>query len=114
MNWNVITFETPRGEKPVDKFIESQPSQAQAKITHLLDLLELHGNILGMPHSKRLSNGLFELRIRGKEELRILYCFNKRNIILLHAFKKQTQKTPPKEIKTAIRRMQSLTPIYRG
>lgn len=110
MNWNIITFETPRGEKPVDEFIETQRSQVQAKVTHLLDLLEIHGNLLGMPHSRRLSSDLFELRIRGKEELRILYCFTKHNIVLLHAFKKQTQKTPPKEIKTALQRMQNLTP----
>ena len=54
MNWNVVTFETPRGEKPVDEFFKRQSIQTQSKITHLLDLLELHGNILGMPHSKRL------------------------------------------------------------
>ena len=105
MAWNVITFETPRGEKPVDKFFKKQSIQTQSKITHLLDLLELHGNILGMPHSKRLDKNLFELRIRGKQEIRILYCFKKREILLLHAFKKQTKKTPRKELGIAFRRM---------
>ncbi|MEK7186194.1 MAG: type II toxin-antitoxin system RelE/ParE family toxin [Patescibacteria group bacterium] len=109
MSWNVIAFESSRRENPVEKFIGAQRSQVQAKIAHLLDLLEIHGNILGMPHAKMLSKGLYELRIRGKEELRIFYCFRGKNIYLLHAFKKQTRKTPPKEIKTAISRMQSLT-----
>lgn len=109
MRWNVTTFEKPRGEKPVDIFIKVQQSQARAKIISLITLLETHGNILGMPHSKRLGSNLFELRIRGKEELRILYCFRKRDIILLHAFKKQTQKTPQKEIEIAKNRMQYLT-----
>lgn len=105
MDWNVKTFETLRGEKPVDEFLKKQSAQTQSKITHLLDLLELHGNILGMPHSKRLDRNLFELRIRGQQEIRILYCFKKGEILLLHAFKKQTQKTPRKELERALRRM---------
>lgn len=109
MNWTVLFYETDRGEKPVKQFIFSQQKQAQSKILHLLELLQQYGNILGMPHSKRLGNNLFELRIRGKEEIRLLYCFRKSNIIILHAFKKQTQKTPRKEIETALKRMQTLT-----
>lgn len=104
MNWNVLTFETSRGEKPVDEFIKELSFQTKSKIIHLLDLLESHGNNLGMPYSKRLDNNLFELRIRGKQEIRIFYCFKKRDIILLHGFKKQTQKTPQREIAKALAR----------
>jgi phage-related protein len=104
MNWNIFTFETSRGEKPIDEFIRKQPLPTQSKIIHLIDLLELHGNTIGMPHSKRLDKNLFELRVRGEQEIRILYCFNKKSIVLLHAFKKQTQKTPKKEIATALKR----------
>ncbi|MDP3941517.1 MAG: type II toxin-antitoxin system RelE/ParE family toxin, partial [bacterium] len=66
---------------------------------------------LGMPHAKRLSSVLFELRIRGRQEIRILYCLRKRSIYLLHGFKKQTQKTPQKEIETALKRFQTLTDV---
>jgi len=52
-----------------------------------------------------LGLGLSELRIRGKEELHIVYCFKNQAIYLLHAFKKQTQKTPQKELETAQKRM---------
>ncbi len=107
MNWVITTFISQRGEKPVDEFLKKQSLKTQSKATHLIDLLELHGNLLGMPYSKRLDKNIFELRIRGKQEMRILYCFNKRGIILLHAFKKQTQKTPRKEIETAKKRMGS-------
>lgn len=109
MSWTINTFETSRGEQPVDEFIEAQQPQAIAKIAHLIDLLEQHGNRLGMPHSKSIGNDLYELRVRGKEEIRILYCFHNREIVLLHAFKKQTQKTLRKEIATALKRMQGLT-----
>lgn len=105
MSWNVITFETSRGEKPLDRFIKSQRPQARSKIIHNIRLLREYGNTLGMPHSKMLSKGLYELRIRGKEELRIFYCFKKNTICLLHAFKKQTRSTPVRELSLAIKRM---------
>lgn len=109
MNWRVIAFETGRKEKPVEEFIKLQEPPTQAKITHLIDLLEKYGSRLGMPHSKILTPNLYELRIRGKQEIRVLYAFKGRDIYLLHAFKKQTNKTPTREISTAIGRLQSLT-----
>lgn len=109
MRWRIVEFETARGERPVSEFIKNQQPQAIAKIIHLVDLLELYGNVLGMPHSKRLEAGLFELRIRGKEEIRIIYGFVGKTIYLLSGFKKQTQKTPKKELETAKKRLLSLT-----
>ncbi len=111
MNWNVITFEIPRGEKPVDKFIKSQQPQARSKIIHKVRLLRQYGNMLGMPHSKMLGSGLYELRIRGKEELRVFYCLRNKTIYLVHAFKKQTQTTPQKELDLALSRMKGLTTV---
>ena len=82
MSWDIITFETQRGEKPVDEFIKRQQPQARSKIVHNIRLLRQYGNMLGMPHSRMLVGGLYELRIRGKEELRIFYCFKKRTMYL--------------------------------
>jgi len=108
--WHVETYETQSGEKLVDEFIKKQRPQAKAKITHTIKLLKLYGNKLGLPHSKALGSGLYELRIRGREELRITYCFGKqRTIYLLHCFKKQKQQMPPKELDIALKRMKSLT-----
>lgn len=105
MSWKIIVYESQRGEKPVEEFIKSLDEQTIAKIAHEIDLLEKHGPYLGMPHVKKITRDLYELRIRGKQEVRILYGFVKNNIYLLHAFKKQTQKTPPKELKTALGRL---------
>ncbi len=105
MKWNILLFESSRGEKPVDEFIKKQRPQAKAKIVHAIRLLREYGNELGMPHAKILGSGLYELRIRGKEELRIFYCFKQKTIYLLHGFKKQTQKTPRKELQIALQRM---------
>ena len=112
MDWSIETFETSGGEKPVYEFIKNQQPQAKAKIAHSAKLLRTYGNRLSLPHSKSLGLGLYELRIRGKEELRILYCFTSgRTIYLLHGFKKQTQKAPQKELEVALQRMKVLTSV---
>jgi|SRR5476651_2701630 len=105
MDWKVIFFESKRGEKPIEEFFEKQQLSARTKMLHLFELLEVYGSQLGMPHSKQLSSGIYELRVRGKEEIRVFYGFKKKTIYLLHAFKKQTQKTPRKELDTALNRL---------
>ncbi len=110
--WTIETFETSNTDKPVDEFIKKQQFQAKAKIAHTVKLLKQYGNRLSLPHSRALGSGLYELRIRGKQELRILYCFtSQRTIYLLHAFKKQTQQIPQREFEIALQRMESLTSI---
>ena len=111
MVWEVIAFETGRGEKPVEEYIRSQEIATIAKIAHSIDLLEKHGPYLGMPHAKKISADLYELRMRGKQEIRILYTFSKRNIYLLHAFSKKRSTLPRKEIKVAQQRLVDLTNI---
>lgn len=109
MEWKVVFFESISGEQPVEKFIKDQQPQTKAKISHAIDLLKQYGSMVRMPHSKSLGFSLYELRIRGKEEVRIIYVFKRRNIYLLHAFKKQTQKTPHKELEIALKRLKALT-----
>ncbi len=108
MVWKVLLFEDTRGEKPVFDFIKSLSKISIAKVTHMIDLLEAHGNLVRMPHSKQILNNLYELRVRGKEEIRIFYTFKGSKIYLLHCFKKKTQKTPTKEIKIALSRLDLL------
>lgn len=58
-----------------------------------------------MPHTRQMGDGLYELRVRGKQEVRIFYIFAKGSTIyLLHAFQKKTQTTPKKELETARQR----------
>lgn len=108
MDWEIFFFETARGEKVVKEFIKTLDDSTVSKISNHIDLLETHGAFLGMPHSKKLTSDLYELRIRGRQEVRIIYGFIKKNIYLLHVFIKKTEKTPSKEIKTAEQRLNSL------
>jgi phage-related protein len=105
MSWKIILFESRRGDKPVEEFINSLSNSTAAKVAHNLDLLESYGYQLGMPHVKKIHKEIFELRIRGIDEIRVLYVFHKNRIVLLHGFKKKSQKTPEKEILTALKRL---------
>ena len=80
-----------------------------SKYTRLTDLLEKFGSQLPMPYSKKINNQLFELRIRGQQEVRIFYTTHKGQLILLHGFIKKTQKTPVREIETAMMKLKVLT-----
>lgn len=106
--WRVIFFETARGEKIVKEFIKSLDSQTISKLSSDINLLEKHGSLLRMPYSKKLTKNLYELRTRGKQEVRIIYGFIDKEIYLLHSFLKKTQQTPIREIETANKRFKGL------
>ena len=61
------------------------------------------GAKLGMPHTRAMSDGLFELRIKSKEGVaRVFYCtLVGQRIVMLHGFIKKSKKTPTKELKIA-------------
>jgi len=86
----------------LEKFIQSLEKPTLAKTLRTIDLLEKFGYDLKFPHSKKIAKNLFELRVRGKQEIRILYTFHKSQIILLSGFIKKSQKIPQKEIHTAL------------
>jgi len=56
-------------DSELEKFISSLEKPTIAKVLRTIDLLESFGHLLGMPHSKKVSPHLFELRIRGKQEI---------------------------------------------
>ena len=88
---------------PVEIFIESTDIKMQARILSTIEVLREKGNLLRLPYSKYLDDGIFELRIMvGNNISRILYFFYlDRKIILTNGFVKKTQKTPRKEIMMA-------------
>lgn len=93
----------------VEKFIASLEKSTIERILRTIDLLEKFGFRLGMPQSKKVTSELYELRIRGRQEVRIFYTFYRSEIILLHGFVKKSDKTPTREITTAAARLRVLT-----
>ena len=86
------------------------PAGFVARFIRYAERMELFGPDLGMPHTRAMGNGLYELRIKGAEGIaRVFYCtFVDRKIMMLHQFTKKTDKTPPRELEIARRRMQEV------
>jgi len=72
--------------------------------------MEAFGPDLGMPHTRAMGGGLFELRLKAAEGIaRIFYCtVVGQRIVFLHQFIKKTDKTPKTELDIAHQRMKEL------
>ena len=69
-----------------------------------------YGWPIGMPVCKAMGDGLWEVRstLAGRRIARVLFCFSEGELILLHAFIKKTQKTPPEELALARKRKKEI------
>ncbi len=101
----MIYYTSASGDNPVKEFLNKRPS-AKLKALRLLSYIEEYGLSIAIPHIKKLSGTpLWEIRILGQDSIRILYVTrSEKQILLLHAFEKKTDKTPPREIKIALKR----------
>jgi len=68
------------------------------------------GPDLGMPHTRAMGDGLYELRLKAAEGIsRVFYCtMVGKKIMVLHQFIKKTDKTPNRELELARRRMKEV------
>ena len=66
---------------------------------------------IGMPLCRSLGAGLWEVRsqLAGGRIARIIFCVHQGRMVLLHGFMKKTQKTQPREIELAAKRMKEIT-----
>lgn len=105
MTWSVTFF-----DKRVEAGILGLPTGLLARFLRYAERMELFGPDLGMPHTRPMGGGLFELRIKAPEGIaRVFYCtVIDRRIVFLHHFVKKTGKTPPKELDIARKRMKEL------
>lgn len=102
MEWQIKYY----NNKLEDEILEL-PDGLLARYLRLTDLMLEYGSNLGLPHTKAIENGLYELRVKSKEGIaRVFFCTKVgKKIIMLHSFIKKSQKTPKKEIKIAKSRM---------
>lgn len=104
--WKIEFYCDHRGKCPPLEFIDRLPVIEQAKTRNALKLLQEFGSSLTMPHVKHIQGKLWELRPGG---IRLFYfVFIEHRFVILHGFRKQSQKTPEQDIEIALRRMQEL------
>jgi phage-related protein len=104
-NWHITYF----NEKVKNQILDL-PDSLVAKYINLVKLILTYGPNLGMPHTKAIGEGLFELRLKGKEGIaRVFYCVvvNK-EVVMLHSFVKKTDKLPLKELEVARNRLKEV------
>ena len=105
MNWTITYY-----SESLQNEILDLPAGFLARFLRYADRMELYGPDLGMPHTRAMGEGLFELRLKAVEGIaRVFYCtmIGKR-IVMLHQFIKKTDKTPPKELAIARRRLKEI------
>lgn len=103
--YRILYYADKNGKRPVEEFIDALDVKMRVKVFGRLELLEEYGPVLGMPFTRHLEDGIFELRaVCGNNITRILYFFvvGKR-IVVTDGFVKKTQKTPRREIERAKR-----------
>jgi phage-related protein len=101
----VVTFyETSRGDRPVEEYLDELPAKEAAKLLDVLAAIEVHG--LEAAVTRHIQGKLWEIKVSAS---RIFYVLvTGAEVVLLHAYKKQRQKAPAKEIETAERRMEEV------
>lgn len=102
MSWKITYY-----SRSVFNAVMSLPVRLKARYLALTDRMELHGPNLGMPHTRALGGGLFELRVKSEEGIaRVFYCtMVEAEVIMLHSFVKKSQLIPKKELQLARQRL---------
>jgi len=112
MNYEVIFYEDDRGYSSVKEFLDDldakakkskQSQQLFSKFLLYIEILEKSGTRSGLPYTKYIGNGIWELR--PKDHRVLFFGWEGNQIVLLHQFRKSTQKTPQKEIEKAEKEM---------
>lgn len=105
MNWRVTFYSAA-----LQNEILRLPAGLVARFLRYAERMEIYGPDLGMPHTRAMGDGLFELRLKAAEGIaRVFYCvLVGRRIVMLHQFIKKSEKTPRKELDIARKRMKEV------
>jgi len=104
--YRIFYYTSTKGIIPAKKFLDSLEKSTKVKVFRIFQFYQSYGLTSIIPHTKKLKGyPLWEIRIRGKDNVRIIYAvYTKSSIIVLHGFLKKTQKTPQKNISIALER----------
>ena len=96
----------------VEKELLALGSEAQAALDRTIELMRRHGTYaLGLPHVRKLhGTKLWEIRLKDSKGIaRVIFvALRVDEIIVLHAFRKKTEKTPKQAIELALQRLKEI------
>lgn len=94
-------------DKNAEKELREFSQEVQLEFQGHFENLRTQGKI-DFPDSKKIKRNLFEIRVKYEGEYRGFYAYvEKLEIIILHLFRKKTQKMPAKNLKVAERRLKN-------
>ena len=108
MAYNIVFYEKQNGDSELWNFLEklrkksttSKDARIQYKQASLyIELLQNNGTRLPDTVTKHIEEDIWELR-PGNNRIFYFFC-DKNDFVLLHSFRKKTQKTPRREIEKA-------------
>lgn len=99
---NVKFYQSASGNEPVKEWLKSLSKDDKRIIGEDIKTVE-YGWPLGMPLVRKLEKDLWEVRsdLTNKEIARVFFTVWNGLMVLLHAFKKKSQKTPSNELEIA-------------
>ena len=108
--YRVRFYEEKSGKRPIQEFINSTQKSLRGKINRQIMHLEEFGLTYMNPYLKKISGTpLWEVRILGRDSVRIIcVAIVKKEVLVMHIFKKKTNKTSPKDLKISIERYKKL------
>lgn len=92
------------------EILEYWPDKLRARLFKILDVIKKDGPNLGMPITRSMGNGLFEIRVKAYEGIgRVFFCYVlKKEIIILHSIIKKTEQTPKTDLEIVWRRLKNV------
>lgn len=105
MDWKIVYF-----NESVQSILNAWPAGLRAVYARITERIAIFGPNLGMPFTRALGHGLFEIRVKGKEGIgRAFFCtIVAQKVIVLHAYIKKSAKTPRKELEIARKRQEEV------
>lgn len=88
----------------VNTFINDLDLSVRSEAYRLLNLLEQYGHSLSMPVAKPIGGGLWELRLTGRPQIRMLYGFCEGIPVVVLALRKQRSALPQSAVALARKR----------
>jgi len=104
--WRIEFYSDHRGRVPAYEFIEGLAPHEHAAALRALDLLARYGPRLSIPHARHIEGRLRELRAGPGRLFYFLHLGE--TFVILHGYRKKSQKASRQEAETAIRRMNDL------
>jgi len=117
MEYELIFYTDERGNSPIDQFLEAlgrtHPVLLQQTRIGIGKLKQRVNH--GFPLTKEIGDGLYELRVGGKDIVRMLWFFVAGGrIVLVEAFVKKTTRIPEVTRKRALQRRASYLARHRA